>query len=103
MLNNCYKSLRRLCQTTLLKHFLRTNLLSDSVDFMVSEVVIAIKVLVFKHSLADDTVSKLSFDVHHQFQHLVVCLPREHYLACVQLVDRHGNGPQIDTVTVTHP
>ena len=45
----------------------------------------------------------LALEVHEEFEHVVVGLPREHDLARVQLVEGRTRAPQVDTEIVLHP
>jgi len=72
----------------------------DLVHLMVHEVVVAVKVLVFKHALADHLVGDLPLHVHHELEHLVVRRAREQDLTRVQLVDRAAHGEHVDRMVV---
>ena len=54
-------------------------------------------------TLPDDLVWNLALEVHEEFEHVVVGLPREHDLARVQLVEGRTRAPQVDTEIVLHP
>lgn len=65
----------------------------DFVHFMIQEVVVAVKMLIPKHTLSDDFIGELSLQVHHELEHLIVRLPREQDLARVQFEDGCSHGP----------
>lgn len=74
----------------------------DFVHFMIQEVVVAVKMLIPKHTLSDDFIGELSLQVHHELEHLIVRLPREQDLARVQFEDGCSHGPQVHIMVIAH-
>lgn len=67
---------------------------------MVEEVAVVVEVLLLELCLADELVGEPPLEVHHELEHLVVRLSREHDLARVHFVESHRHGPQIDAEVV---
>jgi hypothetical protein len=63
---------------------------------MIQEIAVLIEVLVFEECTPYDFVRKLSTQIHHVFQHLIVRLARKHDFTRVQFKQCHSNRPQIN-------
>ena len=56
--------------------------------------------VVLEHSFASHLVRHLPFQLHHQFQHLVVGLAGEEDLASVELVDGAPHCPHVEPIVI---
>lgn len=81
---------------------IRTYPVCDFVHFVIQEIVVAVKMLIPKHTLSDDFIGELPFQVHHELEHLIVWLPREQDLACVEFKDGCSHGPQVHIMVIAH-
>lgn len=59
----------------------------------VDKVAVGVEMFVFPLGFFDELIGHLSAKIHEHFEHLIVCFTREHYLACVQFVERHCHRP----------
>ena len=72
------------------------------VHFVIQEIVVAVKMLIPKHTLSDDFVGEFPLEIHHELEHLVVGLAGKQDLPCVELEDRSSHGPQVYPMVITH-
>lgn len=61
--------------------------LRNLINLLMQKVVVGIKMLLAECGLTYEFIGHFTLQVHHQFQHLVIGLPRKHDLASVQLED----------------